>query len=121
MELHVAENYYHTLGRCGATCSFHCFCPVCLALINLNKRLSQILVLSTANLKKISIEYTLSVFRVYLVTLTNTINRELVESLHFMTVDISEHAGSSPKVMKNQHAPYYPMTGLLYNYKRFFL
>jgi len=23
MELHVAENYYHTLGRCEATCSFH--------------------------------------------------------------------------------------------------
>jgi hypothetical protein len=23
MELHVAENYYHTLGCCNATCSFH--------------------------------------------------------------------------------------------------
>gem|GEM_PF-2960509 len=25
MELHVAENYYHTLGCCEATCSFHLF------------------------------------------------------------------------------------------------
>ncbi len=23
MELHVDENYYHTLGRSEATCSFH--------------------------------------------------------------------------------------------------
>ena len=23
MELHVAENYYHALGCCVATCSFH--------------------------------------------------------------------------------------------------
>jgi hypothetical protein len=23
MELHVAENYYYTLGCCEATCSFH--------------------------------------------------------------------------------------------------
>jgi len=23
MELHVAENYYHTSGCCEATCSFH--------------------------------------------------------------------------------------------------
>ena len=23
MELHVAENYYHALGCCEATCSFH--------------------------------------------------------------------------------------------------
>ena len=23
MELHIAENYYHILGCCEATCSFH--------------------------------------------------------------------------------------------------